>query len=51
MSRYKIADVRYNSGAGALLCSSCRVIIAYGYDHEDRKHYCEDCKESKPSNR
>jgi len=40
---YKHADVKYNNGEGALLCSNCRVIIAYGHDHEDKKHYCDSC--------
>jgi hypothetical protein len=41
--RYKHADVKYNNGDGALLCNACRTIIAYGHDHEDKKHYCESC--------
>lgn len=42
-TRYKYADVRYNNGNGALLCNTCSVIIAYGFDHEDKEHYCGKC--------
>jgi len=41
--RYKHADVRFNNGNGALLCNTCKRIIAYGHDHEDKEHYCESC--------
>lgn len=41
--KYKIADVRFNNGNGALLCNRCQIIIAYGHDHEDREHYCDEC--------
>lgn len=40
---YQYADVRFNSGYGALLCNTCKIIIAYGSDHEDREHFCETC--------
>lgn len=38
------AIVKYNNGRGALLCNGCRVILSYGFEHDDRKHYCEGCK-------
>ena len=41
MISFEIALVKFNGGRGALLCNSCRTIIAYGFDHEDRLHYCE----------
>jgi len=41
--RYEQADVRWNSGSGALLCNDCSKIIAYGFEHEDIKHYCGKC--------
>ena len=45
--KYKVAQVKFNAGRGALLCNGCSVIIAYGTQHEDRKHYCDKCKEQK----
>ena len=44
-SKYKVAQVKFNGGRGALLCDGCSVIIDYGFEHEDRKHYCEKCVE------
>ena len=41
--KFEIADVKFNSGLGALLCNSCRTIVAYGFDHLDEEHYCESC--------
>ena len=41
--RYENAYVVFNNGNGALLCNGCRVILAYGYDHEDEEHYCPKC--------
>ncbi len=38
---FRVATVKLNGGMGALLCSNCRTIIAYGFSHEDRAHYCE----------
>ena len=35
--------VKYNNGMGALLCNGCRFIIATGFDHEDKAHYCTHC--------
>lgn len=43
----KFADVRFNNGNGALLCNRCRIIIAYGFDHEDEFHFCEECEPHK----
>ena len=43
MTTYLNADVRFNGGAGALLCNVCRVILAEGFDHEDVEHLCESC--------
>ena len=40
---FKKAEVKFNDGQGALLCNSCQVIIATGFDHEDTYHYCENC--------
>lgn len=45
--KYNCADVRFNSGVGALLCNRCSVIIAYGYEHEDTFHFCEKCEPHK----
>ena len=45
--RYKIAEVKYNNGVGALLCFGCRTIVAYGYEHEDKEHYCDACAKKK----
>lgn len=42
-TKYKVAQVKFNGGRGALLCDGCSVIIAYGTKHEDRKHYCMKC--------
>jgi len=38
------ALIKFNSGEGALLCNGCKVIITEGFDHEDKLHFCEDCK-------
>ena len=40
----KYAKIKYNSGIGALLCNECSVIIAVGFDHEDKEHYCTKCE-------
>lgn len=48
---YKHARVKFNNGNGALLCNACDVIIAYGFDHEDREHYCAMCMSSKCTTR
>jgi len=50
-SKYKVAQVKFNSGNGALLCDGCSVIIAYGFEHEDRKHYCPMCMSGKCTTR
>lgn len=39
------AEIKFNNGNGALLCNGCSVIIAYGFDHEDRLHFCDSCTE------
>lgn len=49
--QYKVAQVKFNSGRGALLCDECNVIIAYGFEHEDRKHYCSTCMSGKDETR
>ena len=41
---YKLAEVKFNNGAGALLCNRCSIIIDYGFDHEDKFHFCEKCE-------
>ena len=43
IKKFGVADVRFNGGAGALLCNSCQIIVEYGWDHEDEEHYCESC--------
>ena len=50
-SKYKVAQVKFNGGRGALLCDGCSVIIAYGTEHEDRKHYCPMCMSGKCTTR
>ena len=44
-TKYKHAEVKYTNGNGALLCNNCSIIIDYGFDHEDKEHYCDKCKE------
>ena len=40
-----MSEIRFNNGVGALLCDGCRVIIAYGFDHDTTKdNYCEECE-------
>lgn len=42
------AEIKYNNGNGALLCNGCRIIIAYGFDHDKEKaHYCKECLEGR----
>jgi hypothetical protein len=42
---YKRAIFKFNGGRGALLCNCCRIIVATGNGpHEDREHYCDECK-------
>lgn len=38
--------VKYNGGIGALLCNECKVIIATGFIHDDKEHYCAKCKQA-----
>lgn len=45
--RYKLADVRFNNGNGALLCNCCSIIIDYGFEHDDEFHFCEKCEPKK----
>ena len=41
---YEKAMVKFNGGAGALLCNSCSIIVSTGKaDYRDIEHYCEDC--------
>ena len=40
---YRYALVKFNGGLGALLCNGCLIIVAYGFDHKDKLHYCEGC--------
>ena len=49
--KYKHAVVKFNNGNGALLCNQCDVIIAYGFEHEDREHYCPMCMSGKCTTR
>lgn len=44
MKEYKHAIVKFNGGAGALLCNGCKVIIDYGFKHKDVEHYCSKCE-------
>lgn len=44
------AIVKFNNGNGALLCNDCHIIIAYGFDHEDKEHYCDKCAEKRKVN-
>ncbi len=43
MKNYKHAIVKFNGGKGALCCNKCGKIIATGFAHEDREHYCDVC--------
>jgi len=43
LHNYKQAIVKFNNGNGALLCNGCSTILAYGFKHEDREHYCTMC--------
>lgn len=43
MKNYKHAVVKFNGGNGALCCNKCGKIIATGFAHQDREHYCEVC--------
>jgi hypothetical protein len=40
---YKDAIVKFNAGNGALLCNGCEIVIATGFEHEDREHFCAKC--------
>lgn len=48
MKQYHQANVKFNGGEGALLCNACCIIIAYGYEHEDKVHLCDNCKVEVP---
>lgn len=41
---YRLADVKFNNGNGALLCNGCSIILAIGHTHEDKLHYCDECR-------
>jgi len=43
MKNYKYAIVKFNARKGALCCNKCGKIVATGFAHEDREHYCEVC--------
>ena len=45
MKEYKHASVKFNGGTGALLCNQCKVIIDYGFKHNDVEHYCSKCED------
>lgn len=34
---------KFNGGRGALLCNGCNIIIATGFGHEDKEHFCPTC--------
>jgi late competence protein required for DNA uptake (superfamily II DNA/RNA helicase) len=41
------AIIKFNNGLGALLCSSCDIIIRTGFEHDLTKaHYCDKCEEN-----
>lgn len=37
------ANIKWNDGKGALLCSNCNVIIGTGFEWPDKHHYCGEC--------
>ena len=43
MLNFHHAVVKFNGGNGALLCNRCGKIVATGFEHEDREHYCDTC--------
>lgn len=45
MKKYQHAEVKFNGGTGALLCSGCRTIVGYGFNHKDVEHYCSQCED------
>lgn len=45
MKKYQHAEVKFNSGTGALLCNGCSIILAYGFKHKDVEHYCSNCED------
>lgn len=45
----KNAIVKFNNGSGALLCNKCRIVIAYGFNHEDIIHHCDFCRTAFPT--
>lgn len=42
-SIYTEAEVKLNNGTGACLCNECRVILSYGFEHENKRRYCAEC--------
>ncbi len=36
------AIIKFNNGKGALLCNSCRRILAFGLEHDNREHFCQE---------
>lgn len=46
MSKYKIADVRFNNGNGTVLCNVCRIMLTdscKASEQIDCAHLCEGC--------
>lgn len=46
MSKYKIAEVKFNNGRGTVLCNVCSIMLTDACDtsHQvDCYHMCEDC--------
>ena len=46
MSKYKIAEVKFNGGKGTVLCNLCSVMLTDACDTSsqiDCYHICEDC--------
>ena len=44
------AIIKFNNGAGALLCNKCHVIIATGFRFENKLHFCDKHKEERIKN-
>lgn len=40
----KKLELRFNGGAGALLCPTCRCIVAYGFEHVGKIYLCKNCQ-------
>lgn len=48
MSKYKIAEVKFNGGRGTVLCNVCRTMLTDACDTREQidcYHLCEECYE------